>query len=258
MEEAARKMMRATVIGQEELAERIFSMWLTAGAIAREALPGQFILVYTDDTAHLLGRPVSICETDPERGRIRLVYRVAGAGTAEFSRRRPGDKLRVLGPLGNGFPLYSDKKALIVGGGIGIPPMLALAEKLDTEKEIVLGYKDELFLNREFEPYGRVSIATEDGRTGVKGTVLDAILKNELMADVIYACGPKPMLGALKDYAAENGLECFISLEEKMACGIGACLSCVCGCPSVDEQTNVHRKRVCRDGPVFAAGEVIL
>ena len=108
------------------------------------------------------------------------------------------------------------------------------------------------FLNEEFEQYGDVYVATEDGSAGTKGNVLDAIRENGLKADVIYACGPTPMLRALKAYAAENGIECWLSLEEKMACGIGACLACVCKSKEVDEHSHVHNKRICKDGPVFA------
>ncbi len=136
--------------------------------------------------------------------------------------------------------------------------MLELSKNLECEKQIVLGYRDELFLNREFEPFGRVYVATEDGSAGTKGNVLDAIRENGLTADVIYACGPTPMLRALKAYAQERKIECWISLEERMACGIGACLACVCRSTDVDEHSHVHNKRICKDGPVFSAQEVEL
>ena len=149
-----------------------------------------------------------------------------------------------MGPLGNGFPLKG-KKAFLIGGGIGIPPMLELAKQLNCEKQIVLGYRNcDMFLLDEFKKQGEVYIATEDGSVGTKGNVLDAIRENALDAEVIYACGPTPMLRALKNYAAENNIECWISMEEKMACGIGACLACVCKSKEVDGHTNVHNKRV--------------
>ena len=130
--------------------------------------------------------------------------------------------------------------------------MLELAKNLNCEKQMVLGYRDVLFLNDEFEQYGRVYAATEDGSAGTKGNVIDAIRENGLDAEIIYACGPTPMLRALKAYAAEHGL------EEKMACGIGACLACVCKSKDIDEHSHVHNKRICKDGPVFAAEEVEL
>lgn len=126
-----------------------------------------------------------------------------------------------MGPLGNGYTLKKNK-AILVAGGIGVPPMLELAKELDCEKTIVLGYRDELFLNKEFEQYGKVVIATEDGSCGTKGNVLEAIRAEGVEGQVIYSCGPTPMLRALKQYAADNGIEAWISLEEKMACGIGA------------------------------------
>jgi len=129
---------------------------------------------------------------------------------------------------------------------------------LDCEKQIILGYRDVLYLNREFEPYGTVHIATEDGSAGTRGNVIDVIRKKGLTADVIYACGPTPMLRALKEFAAGAGIECWLSLEERMACGIGACLACVCQTREIDEHSHVYNKRICKDGPVFLAQEVEL
>ena len=247
----------AKVVSQEKLTDDIFSMWIQAEEIAAAAKPGQFISVYTKDASKLLPRPISLCEVDRAEGRLRIVYRVVGAGTDEFSGYQAGDDITVMGPLGNGFTL-KDKKAFLIGGGIGIPPMLELAKSLDCEKQMVLGYRDVLFLNEEFEPYGSVYVATEDGSAGTKGNVIDAIRANGLQADVIYACGPTPMLRALKAYAEEQGIECWLSLEEKMACGIGACLACVCQSKEVDDHSHVHNKRICKDGPVFLAQEVEL
>ena len=254
----AQKKVNAVIHSQEKLAEGIYSMWLDAPEMAKAAVPGQFIAVYTNDQSKLLPRPISICEIDKEDCALHLVYRIAGAGTEEFSQKQTGDYLSVMGPLGNGFPLKS-KKAFLIGGGIGIPPMLELAKQLNCEKQIILGYRNsDMFLLDEFKKQGEVYIATEDGSMGSKGNVLDAIRENELDAEVIYACGPTPMLRALKQYASENHMECWISMEEKMACGIGACLACVCKSKEVDGHTNVHNKRVCKEGPVFLAEEVEL
>ena len=248
----------AVIISQEEIAPGIFSMWLKTEQIAQHAKAGQFISIYCEDGSRMLPRPISICEIDKNDGALHLVYRVAGKGTQEFSEKNTGMELSVLGPLGNGFPLKS-KKAFLIGGGLGIPPILELAKQLDCEKKIVLGYRNsDMFLLDEFKKYGSVYIATEDGSYGSKGNVLDAIRENDLEADIIYACGPTPMLRALKEYAAEKQMECWISMEEKMACGIGACLACVCKSKEVDAHTNVHNKRVCKEGPVFRAEEVEL
>ena len=248
----------AIVSSQEALAHDIYSMVITTEQIAKEAKPGQFISVYSRDGASLLPRPISICEIDGNR--LRIVYRVAGKGTKEFSGYRPGDQVRIMGPLGNGFPLEAaeGKKALIIGGGIGIFPLLELAKGLKGRKEIVLGYRDHVFMKEAFEAWGPVSVATEDGSQGTKGNVLDAVREKGIKADVIYACGPTPMLKGIQFFAAERNLEAWISLEERMACGIGACLGCVCKSREVDHHTNVHNKRICKDGPVFRGEEVEL
>ncbi len=247
---------KARVESQVQLADGVYSMELLAPEIASAARAGQFISVYTKDKSKLLPRPISLCGIDRERGILRIVYRVAGAGTAEFSAYRAGDSVEIMGPLGNGFTL-KDKKAILIGGGIGVPPMLELMKELSCERTAVLGYRDQqLFLKDEFEACGPVCVATEDGSAGTKGNVLDAIREQGVQGEIIYACGPTPMLRAVKAYAMEKGIECYISLEERMACGIGACLACVCQSKDVDSHSHVHNKRICKDGPVFAAEEV--
>ena len=253
-----KKKTKATVVSQNEIAEQIYDMWLETD-LAKEAHPGQFVAVYPKNAATLLPRPISICEADKQRNRLRLVYRVAGSGTKEFSGYQAGDSIFILGILGNGFPLdkAKGKTVFLMGGGIGIPPMLQLAKELDAEKQIVVGYRNrELFLCKDLEQYGNVYVATEDGSAGSKGNVMDAIRENKLQADLIYACGPMPMLRAIKKYAEENGIEAYISLEERMACGVGACLGCVCKTKEVDHHSHVHNARICTDGPVFEAREV--
>lgn len=243
------------IIRQEEIATDVYSMWLHTEQIAGVAKPGQFVALYCADGSRLLPRPISICEIDRADQSIRLVYRIAGEGTKEFSSYHTGGQLRMVGPLGNGYPKKS-KRALLLGGGIGIPPLLQLAKELECEKQIVLGYRDERFLEEEFRAQGRVYIATEDGSYGTDGNVLDAIAENGLDAEIIYACGPMPMLRAVKRYAAQRRIECWISLEERMACGIGACLGCVCKSKNKDAHTHVNNKRICTEGPVFYAEEV--
>lgn len=259
---AEREREQVQVVAQEQLAEGIFSMWLKTKA-ARTAKAGQFISMYTNDGSKLLPRPISICEIDKEQEMLRVVYRVTGekTGTEQFSKMKAGDTLPVIGPLGNGFPLEAaeGKKAFLIGGGIGVPPILELAKELNCEKQIIVGYRDaQTFLREEFEQNGKVYISTEDGSVGTKGNVMDAIREQALTADIIYACGPTPMLKVLKTYAEENDIECYISLEERMACGIGACLGCVCKSKEKDHHSNVHNKRICKDGPVFLSTEVEL
>ncbi len=249
----------AGILSSEQLADGIYSMWIEHREMAEQAKPGQFISVYCSDGAKLLPRPISICDIDRKKGSLRMVYRVAGAGTKEISKKKAGDTVEVMGPLGNGYDLSEVKNAVLIGGGIGIPPMLALAKALDCEKTIVLGYRDaQTFLLDEFQACGKVVISTDDGSLGTKGNALDAIRENGVTGDMIFSCGPTPMLKGVKAFAAEKGIPAQLSLEERMACGIGACLACVCQSKEVDHHTHVHNKRVCKDGPVFWAEEIEL
>lgn len=249
----------AAVVEQKCIGNGIYSMIIKTKA-AEGAVAGQFVSVYCKDKTKLLPRPISICQINKEEGTLRIVYRVVGGGTEEMSEYKAGDTIELIGPLGNGFMQREGKKAILIGGGIGIPPMVGLAEALKSKAEVqvVAGYRDELFLTKELENSAELYIATEDGSTGTKGTVIDAIKEQAVQGDVIYACGPKPMLKAVKEYAKENNIECQLSLEERMACGIGACLACVCKSKEKDHHTNVNNKRICKDGPVFMAEEVEL
>ena len=249
--------MTANIIRQEMIGTDIFSMIIEAKDIAVQAKPGQFVDLYSADGSKLLPRPISLCEIDREAGTLRVVYRIAGKGTLEFSKLTSEHTIDVLGPLGNGFNL-EEGKAILIGGGIGIPPMLQLAKELNCEKSIVLGYRDEEFLSEEFKPYGEVYKSSDNGAIGVKGTVMDAIKEYGIEGTHIYACGPTPMLRAIQEYALSKGIRAQLSLEERMACGVGACLACVCKSKEVDHHSNVNNKRVCKDGPVFYAEEVEL
>lgn len=253
----------AVVASQRELAPQIYDMWIESG-LAGYAVPGQFICVYPKDKSTLLPRPISICEVRGDGKALRIVYRTAGQGTAEFSRYAKGDTVDILGVLGNGFPVEAaaGKKVFLMGGGIGIPPMLQLAKSLQgiTDREnirIIAGYRDAgTFLREDLEKYGQVYIATEDGSVGTKGNVMNAIEANGLEADLIFACGPMPMLRAVKQYAEKNHISAYISLEEHMACGVGACLGCVVRTRETDHHSHVNNARICTDGPVFEAKEV--
>ena len=283
----------AVVVDQNALGSGIYDLTLKTKNIAKAAKVGQFVSVYSNDRSKLLPRPISLCGIDRDEDTIRLVYRVTGenTGTEEFSKLVMGDRIRILGPLGNGFTVEPGKKAFLIGGGIGVPPMLQLAkdinsgvvqttgavdtntqEKGQTEEKqinghgkkicdmnIIMGYRDEnTFLLDEFKEQADSFVATEDGSVGTKGNVIDARKENGLEADVIYACGPMPMLRALKAYAMEHDMECYVSMEERMACGIGACLACVCKTKDKDAHSNVNNKRICKEGPVFNAKEVEL
>ena len=253
-----------TVVSQKQIGTGIYDLTIQTKEIAAAAKAGQFVSVYSNDASKLLPRPISLCGIDRKAGTLRLVYRVTGehTGTEEFSRLQAGDTMKIMGPLGNGFTVEKGRKAFLIGGGIGVPPMLQLAKEMKDAGEnfqIVMGYRDAgTFLLDEFKEQGESFVATEDGSVGTKGNVLDAIRENHLDADVIYACGPTPMLRALKTYAEEQNMTCYVSMEERMACGIGACLACVCNSTEKDAHSNVKNKRICKEGPVFNAKEVEL
>ena len=248
----------AAVVFQETIAENIKSLVLSV-SFADEIVPGQFISLYSADKSRLLPRPISICQVNREAGTIRLVYRLAGAGTREFALLSPGDTVKVLGPLGNGFPVkdFTDKNVLLIGGGIGIPPLLQTAAELH-KASFAVGYRSETYLYEDMQAIGDVYVSTEDGSLGTKGNVLDAIRANGLHPDAAFACGPKPMLRALAAWAENENIPLYISMEEHMACGIGACLACVCKTTDVDGHSHVKNARICKDGPVFLSKEVDL
>lgn len=248
----------AIVLSQGEIAEGIYDMWIETSLFA-DAGPGQFLCVYPRDKSTLLPRPISICEINARKRALRIIYRVVGAGTGEFSGYKRGDAISILGPLGNGFPVEkgAGRKVFLMGGGIGIPPILELAKQMKADKQIIVGYRDsQLFLKDELACHGTVYVATEDGSVGTKGNVMDAMAQNGLEADMIFACGPMPMLRAVRAYAEERHIPAYISLEEHMACGVGACLGCVVRTKEIDSHSHVHNARICTDGPVFEAQEV--
>ena len=258
----------AKVISQRIISEGIYDMWVET-PMAEDVKPGQFVGVYPVNKATLLPRPISICEVNKEKSTIRLVYRIVGTGTAEFALYQPGDYISILGPLGNGFPLEkaAGKRAVVIGGGIGVPPLLETARVLAGAKDearpgtisAVLGYRNnDTFLADEFLSFADLYIASEDGSIGTKGNVIDALKADEVPCDVIFACGPMPMLKGIKSYAEANGIKAYLSLEERMACGVGACLGCVCKTKNIDEHSHVHNARICTDGPVFDADDLDL
>lgn len=259
---AQKKKVTATVFRQDEIADGIYDMWIETD-LAQDAKPGQFISVYPKNQSTLLPRPISICEADKENNRLRIVYRVAGKGTSEFSTYHTGESITILGTLGNGYDLSvaDGKRVFLMGGGIGIPPMLQLAKMLKAAGKAqsvsaIFGYRNELFLDADIKQYADLYIATEDGSAGSKGTVMNAIEDNKLEGDIIMACGPMPMLRAIKKFAEDNNMEAYISLEERMACGVGACLGCVVKTKEIDHHSHVNNARICTDGPVYNAKEV--
>ncbi len=260
----------ARVVSQKALTEDTMSLWLEVSFVPK-ARPGQFVSFYLDDPSRLLPRPISICDFERRLSLLRFVYRIAGEGTRQLSLLRTGDGVRVMGPLGNGYPMeeMAGKRVLLIGGGLGIPPMLgcltdAYREPCDRESfrlppkavNASLGYRSAPFMLSDFSEKTHVYLATEDGSAGVKGNVLTAIREEMAPSDLIFACGPKRMLAAVASYAAERGIPCYVSLEERMACGVGACLGCVAKTKSEDPHYHVPYRRVCTDGPVFYAPDV--
>lgn len=246
----------AVVTGQEEIMPGVWRMELDAPEIAHSARPGQFIQLYPPDERNLLARPVSLSAIHGEG--VAVVYRVVGKGTEQFSRLRKDDTVRAMGPLGNGFTLPEEKdRSVIIGGGLGIPPLLELSKRIPGDTEIFLGYADAPFMAEDFQGTGRkVHIASQTGNGGLRGTVLELLEGIGPRADRAYACGPRQMLQAVSEWAEERGIPVQVSVEERMACGIGACLGCAVKIRKPGEK-DWRYLRVCRDGPVFSGGEVV-
>lgn len=248
------------IVEKNEIAEGIIDLWIAIPEIAEKAIPGQFVCYYCTDGARLLPRPISICDVDEEQHKLRLVFRVVGEGTKELASKKVFESITLMGPLGNGYRDLDGQNCILVGGGIGIPPMLYLARCLAKQGKpvtAVLGYRsNDTFLLSEFEEVAQVYIASDDGSVGTKGTVLDAIRENGVTGDQIAACGPMPMLRGLAAYSEEKGITAYVSLEERMACGIGACLGCITKTREVNHHSQVKNTRICTEGPVFNVNEL--
>lgn len=251
------------IISQKELAPKIFQLTLMGELVSKMNIPGQFIHIKIPREDLLLRRPISLNQINPIEKQCTVIYRVEGIGTSYLSKMNVGEKLDVMGPLGNGFEVNQvqrDQVAFIIGGGIGIPPMYELAKQLKNKGVKVvhfLGYasKEVAYFQEEFKNLGETFFATDDGSFGIKGTVSDLLVTelNHQKPDVVYACGATGMLKAVKTIFESVTPNVFLSMEQRMACGMGACYACVCHVP--DKATSV---KVCDEGPVFNASEVIL
>jgi len=251
-------MYQSEIIENKRIAEGVYDMWLACEA-AQTAVPGQFAAVYTDNPATLLPRPLSICEIAD--GRLRIVYRIAGQGTLELSQMQAGRVLRVLAPLGNGFDLSHKYTNIgIVGGGIGVPPLLELAKQTrqrhpDIKITAYLGFRDAaaVILQDDFAKYtDAVRVSTDDGSYGEHRNAISML--GGAKHDVVYACGPHVMLAGLAKWSAEHDTACYVSLEERMACCVGACLACIV---KIKQNGGETQEKVCSTGPVFDAKELI-
>jgi len=264
---------KVKILSKEEVAPNIYLMKLKAPSVAQEALPGQFIHIKcSTDNYPLLRRPLSIHRIDKEKGEIYILFQVVGEGTKLLAQKEVGDNLDILGPIGNGFNIYPEsRKIMIIGGGIGVAPLLALCEesiRKGKEVRVLIGaLKKELVIGEEnFRNLGaQVDVATDDGSYKYKGLVTDLLertIKEGWLADQIFACGPKPMLRRIAEITSNRNIYCQVSLEERMGCGIGACLGCVCKIKAKEKNNNQNQikyiyKRVCVDGPIFEGSEVV-
>ena len=254
---------KTTVVTNSALAQKIYRIVLHVPYMAQQARPGQFVTIKIEDGAHILRRPISICDVDEAAGTITLVYEVRGAGTAWIAGLAAGQSLQVLGPLGNGFSQADCDQLVVVGGGIGIFPLLyALKTHPAKEKTAILGFraKDAMLLTEEFSAHANeILLCTDDGSFGIHGTVcspLDALLKENKQGLSLYACGPSGMLKAVNALCAGQGIDPELSMEQRMACGFGACLVCVCLVKAEQEKTEY--KQCCTDGPVFLGSQLVL
>ncbi len=250
---------QAEVCSNKEIAPGIFDMIINCPDLMKFAKPGQFVNVYSKKGETILPRPISIAGIHWATESLRLIYAVVGKGTEEFSQLKVGDSVRVMGPLGNGFMIDENlTEHLIVAGGIGTPPMLELAKHLKGKVKVYLGFRTNPILVDEFEKIGaEVHIATDDGSVGFKGNNVQLLRQENPAAQMIYSCGPKVMLKALAAWAEEKKIPLQVSMEERMACGIGACVGCVCKTKSEDDKDGWEHKKVCMNGPVFMSDEVI-
>lgn len=237
------------IVANERLTESVWRMRL-AGDTRWITAPGQFVNIALE--GRYLRRPISVCDWNDDE--IVLIYKVVGDGTAQMSRMTEGMELDLLTGLGNGFSTRNDaRRPLLVGGGVGVPPLYGLARQLlaaGKPVSVVLGFNTaaEIFYEEEFRQAGcDVTVATADGSRGVRGFVTTAIAQTGIDFDYFYACGPLPMLRALCETVEQDGQ---LSFEERMGCGFGACMGCSC-------KTKYGNKRICKEGPVLEKGEII-
>lgn len=243
------------VLEHKEIAGETYRLTLDSSSIKGEILPGTFFNLTVPDRRFMLKRPISVFAVDLEKGHLSFIYKIMGQGTKSLTTVKVGEAICVLGPLGSGFPIQDESEVvLLIGGGVGVPPLYELACRLKAQgKQVisVLGFRDRasVFCENEFKKLGRTIICTDNGSYGFSGLVTQAIEAEQIEFDTVYACGPRPMLKAV-DLKWRNKKKGYLSFEERMACGIGACYGCM-------TPTKDGLKRVCKDGPVFRLGEAL-
>ncbi len=249
---------QAAILHMEEIAPGIHNIVLSAKTIASAAAAGQFVQILCEP--YQLRRPISIAGFDPALGILRLIFEVRGKGTAWLAERRAGESLDLIGPLGHGFPLDSpSKKAVLVGGGIGTPPLLPVARFYGDNATVITGFRtaSAAILQGDFAASGAETVlCTDDGTAGFHGFTTQALEQRlaRSPADVLYVCGPKGMMKEAARLAEAAGAVCYVSMEERMGCGIGACLGCTC--KTKNDRGETQMTRVCLNGPVFRSTEV--
>ena len=244
------------ILANEAINANVKRMVIEAPQIAEAAQPGQFVHVKKLDSVNFLRRPFSIADADRENGTITLIYRIVGKGTAEYAAMKVGEAFSILGPIGNGFAL-KDGRPLLVGGGVGIAPLIYLSRQLKDKKPILLiggKNKDEVFWEKYLQEFAdKIYITTDDGSVGFKGFTVQLLpqILAENNIEHIYTCGPNIMMEGVAKLAHKHDIDCQVSLEKRMACGIGVCLGC-----TFEDKLTGKRRKVCTEGPVFASKEV--
>lgn len=248
----------AEILENEKIAEDIYSMVLCCPEITSKAVAGQFVEVYTGLGEYILPRPISISEIDKEKGTLTLVYQVVGKGSDYFSQCPVGDSLKVMGPCGNGFNIDTCiKKNILAGGGIGTAPLVELCKQLEGSVSVFIGSRTAPVLVDKFKVLGAdVHVATDDGSVGFKGNIVQLMDSVNPQGGLIYACGPKVMLKYTAKWGSERNIPVQVSMEERMACGIGACVGCAVKIKRNGE-SDWQNLKVCKDGPVFMGDEVM-
>jgi len=238
------KVIKSRIIENNLVSDRIYRLKVE---FTGDIIPGQFFMIKTLDNSFLLPRPISV--HDFNQNELTFLYRTEGTGTTKISTMRENDALQLFGPLGNGFDVNELKgRTAIIGGGIGAAPLLYLSKVLGRNVDVYLGYKDDVYIDDLFRQYaGSTVVCTEDGCIGEKGFVTEFIdYKNY---DAVVTCGPEIMMNKIIESCREHNIKCFVSLERRMACGMGVCLGCTV-------ETKNGYKRACKDGPVFSADEL--
>ena len=241
------KVLITTVTENKQILNNIYKL---SAEFEAEIKPGQFFMLKTLDNSFLLPRPISV--NDVNGNIASFLFRLEGQGTKNISKLCVNDKIQLFGPLGNGFDTEKLKgKTAIIGGGIGVAPLLYLTKILGINADVYLGYKDmeNMYISEEFKIYAnKIVIVTEDGSFGEKGFVTDFVPYNKY--DAVVTCGPEIMMNKIMNICIANNIKCYLSLERRMACGIGACLGCTV-------ETKNGNKRACKDGPVFDSEDLL-